>query len=244
MKTKILIILIVLINITLKAQSKFTVGIGLSNNTHFFQHKNKGLRNDIYKPAAVNLPGLNAFAEMKTGNLFDFRVNASLGIKRVAFVYKNRIREPRGRVKSSINHSLVFVDISFLSLINIPQSKLNWRPIVGFFVSLNEYTGLSQSTTSRSGGIVNQNIPSLELSVDSYPSTFYAGINLGTAFKFNIRERELEFQILSYLSPMSLFDSNFSGPENSPESIIQGKYHYISFGLNVPFRKKESKYSE
>ena len=181
---------------------------------------------------------------MKTANLFDFRVNASLGIKRVAFVYRSRLQGTRARVKSSINHDLVFVDISFLRLINTPQSKLNWRPIVGFFVSLNQYAGLSKRTRSRDGGIANQNIPSLELSVDSYPSTFYAGINLGTAFKFNIRERELEFQILSYLSPMSLFDSNFSGQANSPESIIQGKYHYISFGLNVPFRKKESNYSE
>jgi len=217
-------------------QTKFSWELGLSYSTHFFIHEDKNQFDDsFFKPDIAHLPRINSFFDLNINSAFQFRLNLSLGEKKVVLSNRLVIPSTGGTLKTSINHEVLSADLSFLSYYSIGKI----RPLFGFYISTNQYAALTQTTSTRNGQVDETNIPSVILEVEEYPFILYAGINLGISYSTKIKNRDIELVSLFYFSPSDMFSSDFTYKTNSVQQTITGKYHYVSLGANLKLKRKK-----
>lgn len=219
-------------------QTKFSWGLGLSYSTHFFIHEDKSQFEDsFFKPDVAHLPRVNSFFDLSTNSAFQFRFNLGLGGKKIVLSNKLNIPSTGGTFKISILHEAISADFSVLSYYSINNQKINKiSPIVGFYLSMNQYTALTLATSTRNGQTDETNVPPILLEVEEYPFILYAGINLGLSYSTKIKNQEIELVSLFYFSPSDMFSSDFTYKTNSVQQTITGKYHYVSLGANLKLK--------
>lgn len=233
----LLIPLLLLSNLTLEAQTKFDWGIGVSHNLHLFQHQNwEQFEQLLYKPNIAHSIGVNTYFDFNKDAPFQLRLNVNLGKKKIVFANKFRLPDTGARVKSALNHGILFADIAALSILNYNQKEHHrFAPIAGFFLSFNQYFDLYQSTRIGGGaeGIDENSTPDLNLEVTDYPFFIYAGINVGATYLFKLSGKTIKLYTIFNISPQKL-----SITYNANLEQLNGKFHYLTTGLNFSFRKK------
>jgi len=243
MKCLITVGVFLLLSVPAIGQIEMNWGVGVSYNTHFFIHENKDkFENSFFKPDIAHLPRINTCIDLNTGSAFQFRLDLNLGEKKI--IHSNKQTIPSGgRLKQYIKHEIISADLSFLSYYSLSRGKMGeFRPLVGFYISMNQYTGIvhGSSISSRGGpNHINENdLFPVILEVEQYPFMLYAGINLGLSYSTKIAKRDVEFFGLFYFSPSNLFSSDFGYYANFQQETLNGKYHYFSLGMNLKLKRK------
>lgn len=229
-------------SLIINAQSNFDWGIGASYNLHLFQHENKEkFKGFPYKPSSAHLAGLNVYIDFNKNAPFQFRLNIGLGEKRIVLSNKFRLPQTGLKVKSSLNHSILFADISALSILNFNKTRKHpISPILGFFFSLNQYLDFYETTKiGRTGSIDENNIPAFNLEVHHYPFLVYAGVSVGFNFPFEFKNKKIALYSIFNISPSKLFNADFTYNHNTQEQFINGRYHYLSTGINISLQKNK-----
>jgi len=226
----------------LQAQPNFDWGIGLSYNLHYFQHKDPDrFANQLYQPKLSHLPGLNLYFDFNKNRRFQLRANLGIGEKRIALANRFFLNQTGLKVTSAINHRIGFADVGMVAVLNFIQKNINCiQPIIGFFVSFNQYLDLYRSVKigGGTGGINENSTPALDLTVSNYPFFVYAGIKLGANYPFLLKDRKFEFYSMINYSPAKLFGLDLTYQTNSQQQNISGSYHYLSTGINMSLQKQ------
>jgi len=237
----LIISVFLLLSIQAVGQVEMNWGIGISYNTHFFVHEDKSqFEYSFFQPDVAHLPRINGHFDLNTNSAFQFRCNLSFGEKRIILSNRQRISSG-GILKNSIKHEIISADLSVLSYYALNRKVGELRPIVGFYISTNKYVAIAQSTSIRGRGpnhIDESMTPPVTLEVTERPLIVYVGINLGLNYSIKIRKREVEFFSLLYFSPFDMFSSDFSYLANFQEETLNGKYHYLSLGINLKLNRK------
>ncbi len=233
----LLILLLLFSGSMLEAQTKFDWGVGVSHNLHLFQHQNKEqFEQALYQPNIAHTIGINTYFDFSKNAPFQLRLNVNLGEKKIVLANKFILPQTGARVKSALNHGLLYADIAALSVLNFNQKKHHrFAPIAGFFLSFNQYFDLYESTRIGGGAesIDENTIPNLNLEVTDYPFFIYAGINLGAAYAFKWKGKTIELYTIFNVSPQKLLITYNTNAEQ-----LNGRYHYLTTGFNFSFRKK------
>jgi len=237
------VILLLLLPFSLFSQIKINPGIGIANNVHFFQY-DKETFPSTSRSLFKNLVGFNAFLHLSTKNKFQFRTNLHLGAKRVALFDSYIAGTGIGSVRETIQHGFLATDLSCLGYYQLNASQKNQLEVLlGFYLSLNLYANTSYSNATSSagntGGSFNGGIFPSDIEIVDSPFIFYAGINTGISYRITETKRSFEIYLLTYLSPLNLFEMEFTST-NDLWGNFAGRYHHLSLGVNIFLKKNKS----
>lgn len=207
-------------------------------DVHFFQHEDPSRFNGkFFQPAADVLPGINAFLQVRANEHFHFRLNLHAGRKSILLSCKSQVP---GVGIYHYRHMLAAVDLGVVTLYKIAgNEKYSVSPVVGFFMAFNQYMYLEFSDVGSGTNTSLLDDDGLDLDVEGYPFTMYAGINLGINYSTRLFKHPVEFYTLLYYSPSDLFNSDFTYQTSEVGKELKGKYQFISLGMNCILGKSK-----
>lgn len=218
-------------------------GIGLSNETQFFQHKNKAqYEPELLKPYVTNAIGLDLTIKIKRNNAFQFYTNLHFINRKIALAYKYENYAGCTRAEG-VKYDFFTIDWSINAAYLIEKKWLKIEPMLGFFLSGTKYVGGSEF--SKTGGnyfggcSLGTNLLDFDFEIDeNIPATIYAGITGGIVLQpiVNLRYPAEIFINLNY-TPRNIFGNGILYQINFENKNLNGQPHSLTVGIRVWMRK-------
>lgn len=215
---------------------KLNYGLGISHQTNFFKHNNRGQFNgSFYRPALSHNFGIQTFLDLKTSSGFEIRLLANSHLRTITLAFKPpgvRASKRNGTLKTFYGTLETKIYARYL------LKKENWSfyPKFGLGVGFHSLggEGLTGGTGLRS---IEQLPPELE---NENPVYINGGLITGVSIQppFLVRNRRIELDVDIFISPRDFLGYPILIESGTQNLEIQGKYHYISFALNYFFRKE------
>lgn len=213
----------------INAQSKFTLGIGVSGSLFIQAQDDPYLSSFSFVSPHVHLK----YEPFSFGR-FSGQVQANFYSKKIGL--GTRYENLQGGINREGFSSLFLSGDLVLSVAyNHPISKtLNFQPRLGYFFSFNQLLGNEiYSGTSGGGGTSNFII---DIELEETPFFFYPGIMTGFSID-RFKNRSFIFFMDFYISPRNSFTEPLVYKINGEETRLQGKFHYVNVGIRYGLDK-------
>jgi hypothetical protein len=226
------LIAFLLMTVSMNAQVK-GLSVGFGGSVNYFQRVEK---DPILQHFSQVLPHFHL--KLETPDLMGFvaQVQTNFYTKQIRLGYRYQLSSG-GKATEGFHHDYFSSDIVLSAMYNHRiNGTTRFRPRLGFFISLNQYIGTTEySGVSGFGSNSNsQGQYSFDIETDDAPFFIYPGIFLGfSILKYSNRGRGYSIFMDFYLAPRNVFSSPFSYSLNGDSMQLQGKYHYMNFGLRM-----------
>lgn len=185
------------------------------------------------------LLGGNAFLEWVATDAFRLRLTSHYNLKGVRPIVTQDFGEGNS-VKETLNYQFASFDVGITASYSVLPNTFRWKiyPQLGFVVGTSK---LEQINLTRSASFSNS-IPlrsdtELEATIEDKNSFLYFALQGGINIQppLYILKRQVEFNTTLHYSPRSFLEN----PIEISGFLLNGNYHFISFGWNVHLNKSK-----
>lgn len=231
MQKFILSIVLTIFSLTvMKAQSKFSVGLGASANV-FIQ----STPDPYFNSHNYILPHLHFKYEPFTYNRFSGQVQANFYSKRIGLSTTYESNQG-GTIVEGFYYQHLATDLVLSVAYKQPISKhLSFQPRLGYFFSYNHFFDATQQTGVSGGGSTASNFGIVNFSEAT--SYFHPGVMAGFSVD-KLKNRSISLFADVYLTPRDIFSAPLTYQiDGQQPQELQGKFHYLNVGIRYELDK-------